>query len=236
VKRSLLMIAALLGFVGGFVDTAGYLGLGGLFTAHVTGNIAVLGARLASRQMHDGGGAVGVALIPLFAASVMVAGIIAHASRARRLDDAAALLFVEGGILSVAALAGQLCSDMLARNDTLAISVIGSLAVVAMGLQNGMMQESFGGQAPTTVMTGNITQFSLELLALAHTPRADAERRGAAVARIRKHGAVLAGFVLGAAAGGLTEHFLGLASLALPAALLVALGAVHLTRAQPVRA
>ncbi len=149
---------------------------------------------------------------------------------------ATALLFVEGGILSVAALAGHLSSDKLVRNDTLAISVIGSLAVVAMGMQNGMMRESFGGQAPTTVMTGNVTQLSLELLALVKTPREDAERRSAAIARIRKYGAALAGFVLGAAAGALLQHLLGLGSLAVPAALLVGLGAVHLTRAQPARA
>jgi uncharacterized membrane protein YoaK (UPF0700 family) len=40
-------IAALLSFNGGFVDTAGFLGLHGLFTAHVTGNFVTLGAALA---------------------------------------------------------------------------------------------------------------------------------------------------------------------------------------------
>jgi uncharacterized membrane protein YoaK (UPF0700 family) len=36
-------IAALLSFNGGFVDTASFLGLAGLFTAHVTGNFVTLG-------------------------------------------------------------------------------------------------------------------------------------------------------------------------------------------------
>jgi uncharacterized membrane protein YoaK (UPF0700 family) len=39
-------IAALLSFNGGFVDTLGFLGLHGLFTAHVTGNFVTLGAAL----------------------------------------------------------------------------------------------------------------------------------------------------------------------------------------------
>jgi hypothetical protein len=38
--------AALLSFNGGFVDTAGFLGLQGLFVAHVTGNFVTLGAAL----------------------------------------------------------------------------------------------------------------------------------------------------------------------------------------------
>ena len=39
-------IAGLLSFNGGFVDTAGFLGLQGLFVAHVTGNFVTLGAAL----------------------------------------------------------------------------------------------------------------------------------------------------------------------------------------------
>src|ERR1700675_2272486 len=42
-----IVIAALLSFNGGFVDTAGFLGLQGLFVAHVTGNFVTLGAALA---------------------------------------------------------------------------------------------------------------------------------------------------------------------------------------------
>jgi uncharacterized membrane protein YoaK (UPF0700 family) len=37
-------LATLLGFNGGFVDTAGFLGLQGLFTAHVTGDFVTLAA------------------------------------------------------------------------------------------------------------------------------------------------------------------------------------------------
>jgi uncharacterized membrane protein YoaK (UPF0700 family) len=39
-------ILELLSFNGGFVDTAGFMGLQGLFTAHVTGNFVTLGAAL----------------------------------------------------------------------------------------------------------------------------------------------------------------------------------------------
>jgi uncharacterized membrane protein YoaK (UPF0700 family) len=39
---------ALLSFNGGFVDTASFVGLQGLFTAHVTGNFVTLAATLVS--------------------------------------------------------------------------------------------------------------------------------------------------------------------------------------------
>ena len=39
-------LSYLLGFNAGYVDTAGFLALGGLFTAHVTGNFVTLGAAL----------------------------------------------------------------------------------------------------------------------------------------------------------------------------------------------
>jgi uncharacterized membrane protein YoaK (UPF0700 family) len=39
-------VPGLLSFNGGCVDTAGFLGLQGLFTAHVTGNFVTLGAAL----------------------------------------------------------------------------------------------------------------------------------------------------------------------------------------------
>lgn len=234
-KRSFLWTAALLGFVGGFVDAAGYLGLGGLFTSHVTGNLAVLGARLARQQTHNSG-VVGVAFIPIFAASVALAGLIARASRRRGLDDAAALLFFEAATLAVTGWAGYAFSDALAHSDALAIGIVGAMAVVGMGTQNGMMRESFGGHAPTTVMTSNVTQLSLSLLDWVQTPRAASEQRQAVIARVRKYSSSLAGFVLGAAAGAFLEHSLGLGSLFVPATLLLSLAALHLVRPEPATA
>ena len=45
VKR-LLVASLTLGFIGGYVDTVGFVALFGLFTAHVTGNFVLIGAEL----------------------------------------------------------------------------------------------------------------------------------------------------------------------------------------------
>lgn len=48
------VLSHLLGFNAGYVDTAGFLALNGLFAAHVTGNFVTLGAAL----IHGSAGAV----------------------------------------------------------------------------------------------------------------------------------------------------------------------------------
>src|SRR6267154_879405 len=79
-------IAALLSFVAGFVDTAGFLGLQGLFTAHVTGNFVTLAATLVSGTH----GVVGKLLaLPEFVI------VIAAARRARGLPVRQVLLTVQ---------------------------------------------------------------------------------------------------------------------------------------------
>src|SRR6202022_2548260 len=60
--------AALLSAIAGYVDTAGFLVLFGLFTAHVTGNFVTAGAALARHAPE--GGIARLAMIPIFILSV----------------------------------------------------------------------------------------------------------------------------------------------------------------------
>src|ERR1700742_235386 len=72
-------IAALLSFNGGFVDPAGFLGLQGLFTAHVTGNFVTLGAAVVLGSH----GIVGKLLaLPVFIAVVALVRLADSALRA----------------------------------------------------------------------------------------------------------------------------------------------------------
>src|SRR5476649_1773707 len=69
-------VPTLLSFNAGYVDTAGFLALQGLFTAHVTGNFVTLGATL----VHGSSGAVPKLLaLPTFCLVVMAARLLRHA-------------------------------------------------------------------------------------------------------------------------------------------------------------
>jgi len=46
VQQQERLLTGILGWVGGYVDTLGFIGLNGLFTAHVTGNLIVAGAEV----------------------------------------------------------------------------------------------------------------------------------------------------------------------------------------------
>ena len=89
-------IAALLSFNGGFVDTAGFLGLQGLFTAHVTGNFVTLGAALVLGHH----GIVGKILaLPEFILVVALARLAGMALRAQKLPVLRILLAAEVALL-----------------------------------------------------------------------------------------------------------------------------------------
>src|ERR1700693_1902289 len=79
-KRAWLL--RLLSLNGGFVDTAGFLGLQGLFTAHVTGNFVTLAATLISGTH---GVIAKLLALPEFIVVIAVARLVSAAMTARGL-------------------------------------------------------------------------------------------------------------------------------------------------------
>src|SRR5258708_940196 len=69
-----LVTAVLLSAVAGYVDTAGFLALFGLFTSHVTGNLVTAGAALARRAPE--GVIARLAMIPIFMLSVAATTLV----------------------------------------------------------------------------------------------------------------------------------------------------------------
>src|ERR1700746_3760499 len=93
-----------LSFNAGYVDTAGFLALQGLFTAHVTGNFVTLGASLA---LGTSGAVAKLLALPVFGAVVIAARLldtVLSKRRRRALETLMALqtlLLIIGAALAV---------------------------------------------------------------------------------------------------------------------------------------
>jgi uncharacterized membrane protein YoaK (UPF0700 family) len=99
--------------------------------------------------------------------------------------------------------------------DAPAIVAIGGAGVAALGIQNALMREALATLSPTTVMTGNLTQLTIDLVALA-SRGGGASDRDAARTRAGKLAPPLLAFVAGAALGAWATGAFGLASIAAP--------------------
>ena len=163
-KQSLL--AALLGFNGGFVDTAGFLGLQGLFTAHVTGNFVTLGATLV---FGSHGTFAKLLALPEFVLVVALARLAGVALRARGLPAMRVLFSVEAlFLLTFFALAVGF--GPFEDSDAPAALATGLAGVTAMAIQNAVQRVHLAGLPPSTMMTGNTTQVVLDLVDLLRGP------------------------------------------------------------------
>lgn len=186
--------SALLALAAAYVDTCGFIGLFGLFTAHVTGNFVLIGAELVTRH---GDILAKLSALPVFVLSVVLTAQAEFMLQRRGHNGTVALLIVEalllaGGGTAFYALGGP------TRPDDQPVFVIGFLLIAAMGVQNALMRTSLAGPVQTTVMTGNVTQMAIDLLSVA-TKRADETVRG----RIRRSWPAIGGFALGSALGAL---------------------------------
>jgi uncharacterized membrane protein YoaK (UPF0700 family) len=155
-------IAALLSFNGGFVDTAGFLGLQGLFVAHVTGNFVTLGAALVLGTH----GIVGKILaLPEFILVIALARLDATAMRARKLPVLRILLAAKVALL-FAFFALAVGFGPFPNPDVPAALLTGFAGIAAMALQNAVQRVHLADLPPTTLMTGSTTQATIDAVDL----------------------------------------------------------------------
>lgn len=204
------VLAALLSFNGGFVDTAGFLGLNGLFTAHVTGNFVTLGAAL----VFGTHGIIGKVLaLPEFIVVVALTRwlgtlLIARDLPALRLLLGAKVLFLLAFFMLGVALGPFPDSDVPAALLT------GFAGIAAMAIQNAVQRSHFANLPPTTLMTGNTTQAVIDAVDLA---RGVAPSEAAAV--WTRFGRMLRGilcFAVGCAVAAILYFWIGFWCLGVP--------------------
>ena len=203
-------LSHILGFNAGYVDTAGFLALGGLFTAHVTGNFVTLGAAL----IQGNSGAVSKLLaLPVFCLAVVLARLSSNALVARQKPPMRSLVAVKV-LLLVAAAVLMIVYGPFKDGDQPAAFAAGMLMICAMAVQNAMQRMHLPQLPPSTLMTGNTTQVMIDLADLFKGVQGD-ERRSV-IARLQKMLPAIGTFALGCALGALGYVWLGMWSFALP--------------------
>jgi uncharacterized membrane protein YoaK (UPF0700 family) len=223
--RSSWLLPAVLSTTAGAVDVIGFLALGGLFTAHITGNVVIV----AAHYVTGGFSQIGPLLaVPVF---MVVMGLVTLASSAIARAGSPPLrqlLWLQTALLSGFLLLG-VGFGRFDNADSLMAVLAGMLGVSAMATQNVLGKLALKGAPSTAVMTTNITQLTVDLVTLARR-RGNADELAKARRRARITFACVIGFVVGCAAGAALEVKLGLWALALPvvlSALAVPLGRVE---------
>lgn len=203
-------LTGLLGFNAGYVDTAGFLALHGLFAAHVTGNFVTLGASM----VHGTTGAwAKLAALPVFCTCVLATRIASTKMQARGQSAVMALLLVKTMALLVAA-GVLIVQGPFLNGDTWPAFTAGMLLVGAMAIQNAVQRMHFSSAPPSTLMTGTTTQVMMDLGDL--LLGASGEARAAAQKRLHKMLPAMATFAMGCALAALAYISLGMWCFAFP--------------------
>jgi uncharacterized membrane protein YoaK (UPF0700 family) len=203
-----------LGFVAGYVDTVGFVALFGLFTAHVTGNFVLIGSTLA----HSSGSVLLKLLVfPAFIAAVAVTRVMVLALERRGRPALRPLLVLQMALLGGFLILGWLASPITGAEEPLALWA-GIFAALAMGVQNAAARLVLSDLAPTTVMTGNVTQLVIDAVDLVRGAGDDTIRHRAA-----KFVGPIVAFAVGAIGGAFGYVIAGFFALVLPIAVLAVL-------------
>jgi uncharacterized membrane protein YoaK (UPF0700 family) len=222
--RGDLVAAGMLSAVAGYVDAAGFLGLFGLFTAHVTGDLVAVGTTFAD-GVRSGLG-LRLATIVVFVTSVSTAALVANAMRRRGYQPLPALFALMTLALTLFCATGIMLQSQLHGPDAWPVVLTGAIGVFAMGIQNALMRDVLSSLGPTTLMTGHLAQVTLDLVAAALPDDERSSRGDRAVNRLdarrrlaRSATSVLA-FLVGTVSGGAATTVFGFWSIALPAAMM----------------
>jgi uncharacterized membrane protein YoaK (UPF0700 family) len=186
-------LATLLSFNAGYIDTAGFLALHSLFTAHVTGNFVTLAAALVSGT---NGIIAKVLALPIFCAVIIITRLFAHWLRQRELPILRIMLSLKFTLLLVASYLA-LHYGPFPDADSEAAVFTGLILVSAMAIQNAAHRVHLGQMPPSTLMTGTTTQMMLDLADLAQG--LDREVKMQVEGRLRRMGTSVVGFASGCA-------------------------------------
>lgn len=203
-------IPTLLSFNAGYVDTAGFMALHGLFTAHVTGNFVTIGAALV---LGTSGIVTKLLALPTFCVMVVLARLLRYRLIDRGWPVLKTLLGVKLVLLTVGGVLAIRYSPF-PRGDDGSEMVTGLTLVAGMAIQNALQRVHLGSSPPTTLMTGTTTQIMIDLGDLLQG--VPAEQKEAIRGRLARMGVAVLTFALGCALAALLFASAGAWCFALP--------------------
>jgi uncharacterized membrane protein YoaK (UPF0700 family) len=165
----------LLSLNAGYVDTAGFLALQGLFTAHVTGNFVTLGASLA---LGTAGGLAKLLALPMFCA-VVIAVRLLNTVLSNRHWPAFELLIALKVLFLITGAALAIRFGPFTDVDSGHAVLTGMVLVAAMAIQNALHRVHLGSAPPSTLMTGTTTQVMIDVADRIYAPNAAESQPGA---------------------------------------------------------
>lgn len=213
-----------LAFVAGAVNAGGFLAVS-QYTSHVTGVLSSIADNAVLGRAEPVAAAAAVFIS--FVLGAALSALLINWARRRRLDSEYALaLALEASLLLVFGLLGARLRthfEMFAPATVILLSFI-------MGLQNAIITKISGAEIRTTHMTGNATDFGIELGKLLYWNASGAERERVVADRDKLliHGGIIATFLGGGVVGAYGFKRAGFLAVLPISALLFAAAAVPL--------
>jgi uncharacterized membrane protein YoaK (UPF0700 family) len=207
-----LLLPAVLSVIAGSVDVISFLGLDGLFNAHITGNIVIIAAHLVAGQ------AANMALflsVPVFIVVLAMTSLFGAGLKRAGVASLRPLLLLQFLLLSGFLALGVTGGSHMDLNVTKGI-VAGLLGVSAMAVQNALVQISLPGAPPTAVLTTTVTRFTIDAAHVLLNHRAPVA--ATTCGRMKRSWPAIVGFTAGAGFGAASFATAGLWSLLLPTA------------------
>lgn len=205
IKTNIWYVTLLLTIIAGYCDTVTFVAADSIFSAHVTGNFIVFAYQIVKGIDLN-------AWVKLLTFPVFIIAVIAGGRIALRVTNRYTLLFWEGLILLLSGISVY-AFNYFGIISEWTMYAVAMTTVFAMGLQNAFgklyAKETHG---PTTMMTGNVTQASLDLGSLLKNGFKDAD----VLLSFKKQLITIFGFLIGCFLGAIAGKFFGLGTLILP--------------------
>lgn len=156
-------VVILLALVAGWIDAGSFVGLHHIMAAHITGNLVILAAAIATGFQETD--LLKIFILPIFFMAVMALTLV-HDRYVATYDDPArhirGMLAIEAGLIAATGAIGLLASFNGWELSFWLALVIATPVTCGMALQNAVHRFYPIVGPATTVMTGNITQFFID--------------------------------------------------------------------------